>query len=66
MSTYITTLITCLFRVIIAIAAYFDLKIKQFNIINIFVNTKKDSHSVLIAYKLLDRFKQPKIYVKIN
>jgi ribosomal protein L23 len=66
MLTYITTLVACLFRVAIAITAYFNLKIKQFNVVNVFVNTKRDSRSVLVAYKLLNRFKQPKIYVKIN
>jgi hypothetical protein len=57
MLTYITTLTAYLFRVIIAVTAYFNLKIKQFNIINIFINIKKDSHNVLVAYKLLNRFK---------
>jgi hypothetical protein len=64
--TYIIILIACLFRVIIVIAVCFNLEIKQFNIVNIFMNTKKDLCSVLIAYKLLDRFKQPRIYIKIN
>jgi hypothetical protein len=66
MLTYITTLVACLFRVTIAIAVCFNLKIKQFNIVNTFVNIKRDLHSVLVAYKLLNRFKQPKICVKIN
>jgi hypothetical protein len=64
--TYITTFAACLFRVTIAVAAYFNLKIKQFNIVNVFVNAKRDSYSVLVAYKLLNRFKQPRIYIKIN
>jgi hypothetical protein len=66
MLTYIITFAACLFRVTIAVAARFNLKIKQFNIINVFVNAKKDLRSVLVAYKLLDRFKQPKICIKIN
>jgi hypothetical protein len=66
MLTYITILAACLFRVIIAITAYFNLKIEQFNMINVFINTKKDPCNVLVAYKLLNRFKQPKICVKID
>jgi hypothetical protein len=64
--TYAATLTACLFRVIIVIAAYFNLKIKQFNIVNVFVNIKRDLYSVLVAYKLLNRFKQPRIYIKID
>jgi hypothetical protein len=66
MLTYTTTFIAYLFRVIITITVCFNLKIKQFNIVNVFINIKKDLRSVLVAYKLLDRFKQPKIYIKIN
>jgi hypothetical protein len=64
--TYATTLAAYLFKVTIAIAAYFNLKIKQFNMVNTFVNIKRDPYSVSMAYKLLDRFKQPRICVKID
>jgi hypothetical protein len=50
LSTYIAILITRSFKIFIAIIAYFDLKIKQFNIINAFINTKKLVESSLIAY----------------
>jgi hypothetical protein len=63
---YITTLIARLFKVTIAITACFNLEIKQFDIVNVFVNIKRDLHSVLVTYKLLNRFKQPRIYIKIN
>jgi hypothetical protein len=66
MLTYIITLTACLFKVIIAVTACFNLKIKQFNVVNVFVNTKRDLYSVLVAYKLLNRFKQLRICVKIN
>jgi hypothetical protein len=66
MLTYIITLIACLFRVIIVIIACFNLKIKQFNIVNIFVNAKRNPRNILVAYKLLNKFKQPKMCVKIN
>jgi hypothetical protein len=57
MLIYITTLIAYLFKVIITIIACFNLEIEQFNIVNIFVNIKKDLCSVLVAYKLLNKFK---------
>jgi hypothetical protein len=55
-----------LFKVTIAIVTCFDLKIKQFNMVNAFVNVKRDLYSVLVAYKLLDRFKQLRMCVKID
>jgi hypothetical protein len=48
--TYATTLATRLFRIFIVIIAYFDLKIKQFNIINAFANAKRLVNSLLVAY----------------
>jgi hypothetical protein len=56
-STYISTLIARTFRIIAALAAYFDLKIKQYDVINAFVNAKRDLDSVLVACQLLDGFK---------
>ena len=50
MSTYIATLVMRSFKIFIAIIAYFDLKIKQFNIINAFVNAKRLVESSLIVY----------------
>ena len=47
-------------------AIYFDLEIKQFDIINTFINNKQDTQSTLVAYKLLDRFRALGIYVKLN
>jgi hypothetical protein len=57
MLIYIITFIAYLFKVIITITVCFNLKIKQFNIINIFVNIKRDLCNVLVAYKLLNKFK---------
>ena len=48
--TYITILVICLFRIFIAISTYFNLKIKQFDVINAFVNTKRLISSLLVAY----------------
>jgi hypothetical protein len=50
-------LIARLFRITSALATYFNLKIKQFNIINIFINTKRDTRSILVAAYLLNSFK---------
>jgi hypothetical protein len=38
-----------LFRIFIVIIAYFDLKIKQFDIINAFANAKRLVNSLLVA-----------------
>ena len=56
----------CSFKIFIAIIAYFNLKIKQFNIINIFVNAKRLVKSFLIASQLLNKFKIPNICAKID
>ena len=50
MSTYIATLIARSFKIFIAIIAYFDLKIKQFDVINAFINAKRLVRSSLIVY----------------
>jgi hypothetical protein len=47
--TYIATLVACLFRIFIAIIAYFDLEIKQFDVINTFANAKRLINSLLVA-----------------
>jgi hypothetical protein len=49
-----------------AIIAHFNLEIKQFNIINIFINANRPLNSVLVAYQLLDGFKQLRICVEVN
>jgi hypothetical protein len=48
--TYIATLATRLFKIIIAIIAFFNLKIKQFNVVNAFTNAKRLIKSLLVAY----------------
>jgi len=47
---YAITLVARSFRIFIAIIAYFDLKIKQFDIINAFANAKRLVNSLLVAY----------------
>jgi hypothetical protein len=38
------------FRIALAIIAYFNLEIKQFNVINAFINASRPSRSTLVAY----------------
>ncbi len=59
-------LVACSFCIIAAIIVYFNLEIEQFDIVNIFVNAKRLSGSILVACQLPDRFKQLGIYVEIN
>jgi hypothetical protein len=64
--TYIAILIARLFQIFIAIIAYFNLKIKQFDVINAFANAKRLVSSLLVACQLLDGFKILKICAKID
>jgi len=48
--TYLITLVARLFRIAIAIIAFFDLKIKQFDIVNAFANAKRLIKSLLVVY----------------
>jgi hypothetical protein len=48
LSTYAITLVARSFRIFIAIIAYFNLKIKQFNVINAFANAKRLIGSSLV------------------
>ena len=45
------------FRVASTIAAHFDLEIKQFDVINVFINIERDSNKPKVVVKLLDGFK---------
>jgi len=64
--TYIATLVAYLFQIFIAIITYFNLKIKQFNIINAFANAKGLVNSLLVIYQLLNSFKILEMCTKIN
>ena len=54
------------FCIIIAIIAYFNLEIKQFNIINAFINANCLIKNALIAYMLPDKFKRLGICAEID
>jgi hypothetical protein len=66
LSIYIATFIAHSFCIAVAIAAHFNLKIEQFIIITAFINKNCLLKSALIAYLLLDNFKQLSIYIKVN
>ena len=46
------------FKIVIALTAYFDLKIKYFDVINIFINALKDINKKVVYYKFLEGFEQ--------
>jgi hypothetical protein len=54
------------FQVASAIIAYFDLEIKQFDIINAFINTERDFNRPIVVYKLPDGFKMPGYIVEVD
>jgi hypothetical protein len=64
--TYAITLASRLFRISIAIIAYFDLKIKQFDVINAFINAVYSSELPLVIYKLPLSFKKLGYVAKVD
>ena len=65
-STYAATLASRSFRVAMALAARFDLEVKQFDVVNAFVNVTRDTRSQPVACKLPDGFKKPRMCVEID
>jgi hypothetical protein len=65
-STYAATLAARSFRVAMALAAHFDLEIKQYDVVNAFINARRDTNSVPVACKLPDGFKAPGMSVEID
>jgi hypothetical protein len=64
--TYVATLALRSFRIGTAIAAYFDLEIKQFDVINTFINAVRSSELSLVIYKLPLGFKKLGYVAKVN
>ena len=60
--TYVVILAKRSFYIVIAIVVYFNLKIRKYNIIRVFLNIKFIVVS-LVIYKILDRLKKKIIYV---
>jgi hypothetical protein len=64
--TYAATLASRSFRISTAITAYFDLEIKQFDVINAFINAVRSSELLLVIYKLPLGFKKLSYVAKVN
>jgi hypothetical protein len=55
-----------LFRISTAIVAYFDFKIKQFDVVNAFINAVRSSELLLVICKLPLGFKKLSYVVKVD
>jgi hypothetical protein len=64
--TYAATLASRSFRIGTAIVAYFDLKIKQFDVVNAFINAVRSSELPLVICKLPLGFKKLGYVAKVN
>jgi hypothetical protein len=64
--TYAATLVLRSFRIGAAIVAYFDLEIKQFDVINAFINAICSSELSLVICKLPLGFKKLGYVAKVN
>jgi len=65
-STYAATLGAKSFRTAMAIAARFDLEIQQYDVVNAFVNAKREESSEPVFCSLPEGFRLPGKCVKIN
>jgi hypothetical protein len=63
---YATTLILKSFKIIVAIIAYFNLKIKQYDVVNAFINAIRSLNLLLVIYKLPFSFKVLKYVAKVD
>jgi hypothetical protein len=66
LSTYAATLVLCLFRIGIVITAYFDLKVKQYNIINAFIYALRQSDGPTVTCYIPDGFPIPGMLIEVK
>jgi len=66
LSTYATTLVARSFRIACIIAAHFDLEMKQFDIVNAFVNAVRSSEGLPVICKLLPGFERPGYVMEVD
>jgi hypothetical protein len=66
MSTYAATLAARSFRIGCAIAAHFDLEMKQFDVVNAFVNAVRNSEGPPVICKLPPGFERPGYVVEVD
>lgn len=57
-STYTATLAARSFRTVITLAAQFDFKIKQLDIVNAFINAERSEQGIPVTCELPDGYKQ--------
>jgi hypothetical protein len=55
-----------LFRIEIAIIVYFDLKVKQHDVINTFIYASRQLDRLPITYYMPDGFSMPEILIKVK
>jgi hypothetical protein len=63
---YAITLVTCLFYISYVIIVHFNLEMKQFDVMNAFVNAIRNLKGLLVLCKLLLRFEKLKYMVEVN
>ncbi len=66
METYASTLAARSFRVAAAIAAHFDFEIKQYDVVNAFVNAIRPIGGPQVVCQLPDGFKEPGMCVEVD
>jgi hypothetical protein len=66
LSTYAATLAARSFRIACAIAAHFDLEMKQFDVVNAFVNAVRSSEGPPVICKLPPGFERPGYVVEVD
>jgi hypothetical protein len=66
LSIYITILVVYSFRIACTIAAHFDLEMKQFNIVNAFVNAVRKSEGLSVICKLPPGFERPGYMIEVD
>jgi hypothetical protein len=64
--TYAATLISHLFRIGIVIAAHFNLKVKQHNIINAFIYAFRQLNELPITYYMPNGFLIPGMLIEVK
>jgi hypothetical protein len=66
LSTYVITLVARSFQIACTIVAHFNLEMKQFDIMNTFMNVTRSLEGLLVICKLLPGFERPRYVVKVN
>ena len=65
-STYAATLAARSFRIVMALAAQFDLEIIQLDVVNAFVHAERSKQGIPITCELPEGFKKPGVYIELD